>query len=81
MSGSILSGGYLEKPICINKSVVDMGLMVIFPPLWVLIKELKTKPKKRQFKRVIICFILTGLFYFPGLLYSINIMNNDGGIN
>ena len=43
MGGSILSGRYLNEPICFNKNIIDMIILVLFPPLWVFMSEYNKK--------------------------------------
>ena len=52
--------------------------MVIFPPLWVFLKELRNKDSFPNIYRIILNIILTSMFYFPGLVHAMTIMREDG---
>ena len=75
-----MSGGVNEGSLCIPYNILDFIMIVIFPPLWVFIKELKSDNPMSNFIRIFICFILTSLFYFPGLMYALNIARMEGTI-
>ena len=64
--------------ICIPTVLKDISLLVIFPPLWVLIKELTNKNSFPNFYRIILNIVLTSMFYFPGLIHGMLIMRDDG---
>ena len=66
--------------ICIPEVLKDISLLVIFPPLWVLIKELTNPNSFPNFYRIILSVILTSMFYFPGLVHALLIMRDDGPI-
>ena len=66
-------GRLIKDDICIPHKIVSLFFTFIFPPLGVYLKQ--KEKKKIEINKIIICFILTGLFYFPGLLYALN--NNN----
>ncbi len=51
---------------CISGSVVDTIILVLCPPLYVVLKEGFIK----GFFPTVICFVLTYLYYLPGLVYA-----------
>jgi uncharacterized membrane protein YqaE (UPF0057 family) len=61
-------GQLIKDDICLPKKTLNNIITIIFPPLGLYLKQVKNK--NTNMKKIIICFILTGLFYFPGLLYA-----------
>ena len=66
--------------ICLPTIIKDIIIMVIFPPLWVLLKEAYSPIPFGNFVRVIFNVILTSMFYFPGLIHAMIILRTDGPI-
>jgi uncharacterized membrane protein YqaE (UPF0057 family) len=69
-----------EEGICYPAIVRDIFIMVLFPPLWVLIKELYSEDPLKNFMRIVINFLLTACFYFPGLIHAMSIYKLEGTI-
>ena len=69
-----------EEGICFPAIVGDIFLMVLFPPLWVLIKELKSENPLQNIMRIVLNFLLTSCFYFPGLIHAMSIYKLEGTI-
>ena len=65
-----------ETKYCIPTSLFDFIAIVFFPPLYVFLKEKDNGFKK--FTRIIISFLLTSFFYFPGVMYSLSIYRYEG---
>ena len=68
----MMYGGLGYGLFCIPRELPKYFVMIIFPPLAVFIEE-----KNSGFKnvgRIIINFILTSFFYFPGLLHALNVI-------
>lgn len=63
-----MNGGMNEGTICIPKQLKDLAIIFIYPPLYIFIQEYKSEQFKMM--NVIICFLLTCFFYFPGVLYA-----------
>ena len=63
-------GRLMKDDICIPHKIINLIATVILPPLGVYLKQKDNK--KIEINKIIICFILTGLFYFPGLLYALH---------
>lgn len=77
---STANGGMNSSPVCIPSQLRDIVIMVIYPPAYVFINEMYSS-KPFDIANVIISFVLTCLFYFPGLFHSLNLLRNTGGIN
>ncbi len=75
MSDTVESGS-----ICYPSMLKDILIMVLFPPLWVFLKELYAKEPMKNFIRIVFNFLLTSFFYFPGLMHAMMIFRTDGGI-
>ena len=73
-----LNGGYLEEEFTIPYTIFDFIVIVLFPPIYIIVKEYQTGFK--SFHKIIYSIILTGLGYFPGLIYSIIEMDKRGPI-
>jgi uncharacterized membrane protein YqaE (UPF0057 family) len=69
-----------SEGICYPAIVGDIFLMVLFPPLWVLIKELKSENPLQNIMRIVVNFLLTACFYFPGLIHAMSIYKLEGTI-
>ena len=65
-----------ETKYCFPTSIFDFIAIVLFPPLYVFLKEKDNGFKK--FTRIIISFLLTSFFYFPGVMYALSIYRNEG---
>ena len=67
---SIMYGNMIAEDICLPKGIIDTIVAIIFPPLAVFIRQYRRgfpNPSK-----IGIAFILTAMFYFPGLIYALN---------
>jgi uncharacterized membrane protein YqaE (UPF0057 family) len=63
---------------CIPSNLKDIFLIVLFPPLWVFLKELNSPNK--NFINVMYNILFTSFFYFPGLIHAMNLMRLEGTI-
>lgn len=61
-------GELVKDDICLPKKTLNNIITILFPPLGLYLKQVKNK--NTNMKKIIICFILTGLLYFPGLIYA-----------
>lgn len=67
---AIIYGNLIAYPICFPKWIFKLIFTILCPPIGVLWgQHEKGYPSPG---RIIICFILTSLFYFPGLIYALN---------
>jgi uncharacterized membrane protein YqaE (UPF0057 family) len=80
----IMYGGLGYGNVCIPKNLFRIIFTVIFPPLGVFLKYTKKdfpyidfKGLYMNFYKIIVCVILTGLFYVPGLMYAMDQMKCD----
>ena len=72
---TFVTGGLWYGTICIPKLLEDLIIMIIFPPLFVFLKQ-----KEKNFNNINLIiknFLLTCLFYFPGLIHAIFIKNHN----
>jgi uncharacterized membrane protein YqaE (UPF0057 family) len=69
-----------NEGICYPAILGDIFLMVLFPPIWVLIKELKSEYPLKNIMRIVLNFLLTSCFYFPGLIHAMSIYKLEGTI-
>ena len=76
LSNVYISGGFGFGHFCLHKEFTRLFMMIVYPPLYIIGKE---KDKKKDdpnysinFKKIIMCFIYTCMFYFPGLLYALH---------
>jgi len=67
----LIDGGFGYGTICVPKELPSYIIMVIFPPAYVFLKQIKTGFDRMDL--IIINFILTAMFYFPGLLHALNL--------
>jgi|TARA_B110000285_G_scaffold176319_1_gene197950 uncharacterized membrane protein YqaE (UPF0057 family) len=65
------------KKICYPKTLFDTIIAVLFPPLYVIIHEYRKTPKFKDMSNIIQNIILTSMFYVPGLMHAMFLLNND----
>ena len=61
--------------------IKDVFLMVLFPPLWVILKEIYSPVPLQNIVRIIFSLVFTSCFYFPGLIHAMSIFRKEGGID
>ena len=64
--------------ICVPTVLKDIAILVIFPPLWVILKEIRSSDSFPSLYNIILNIILTSMFYFPGLIHAMTIMREEG---
>lgn len=69
----MMYGGMAYGSFCVPKQLTSYIILIVFPPLYVFIDEMNNGFKRVD--RIIICFILTSFFYFPGLIYGLSRLN------
>lgn len=74
------NGGMNRKPICIPSQLKDLVIIIIYPPLWVFLKEFNKKKPFENLVSIMISFVLTCFFYFPGLIHAMSILRKEGTI-
>jgi len=72
----MMYGGMGYGTFCVPKELPSYIMVIVFPPLSVFVQQWKTGFKRID--KIIISFILTSLFYFPGLLYGLNELSCGG---
>ena len=71
----MLSGGKRldnNDSICFPDSLLKIVLTIIFPPFAVWLDQ--HEKGYTQISSIVICFILTAVFYFPGLFYAFSVI-------
>ncbi len=63
--------------ICYPKTFFDTIIAVLFPPMYVIIHEYRKTPKFKDMSNIIQNIILTSMFYIPGLMHAMFLLNND----
>jgi len=67
---AIMYGGLIAQDICFPSYIFKLIVTIIFPPLGVWWNQHEQGYPSPG--RIAIGFILTALFYFPGLIYALN---------
>ena len=63
-------GGMINEDFCIPLYFIKLIFTVVFPPIGVFIDQhSKGYP---NINKIGICFLLTAMFYFPGLIYALH---------
>ena len=75
----LMYGGMGYGKFCLPKDFSSILILIAFPPLFVFINEYKNGFKRID--RIIINFILTSCFYFPGLLHGLSILSSGSFVN
>ena len=75
MTDTIESGS-----ICYPSMLKDILIMVLFPPLWVILKEVYAPEPMKNFIRIVFSFVFTSCFYFPGLIHAMGIYRKEGSL-
>jgi len=79
-----MEGGAVENhgpdSFCFPSQLKDIFIIVLFPPLWIFLKEMYSPIPFKNVMRIVINLALTSFFYFPGLIHAMNIMRYDGTI-
>ena len=78
IAAAIKHGGMNQSPICVPSVLGPMIMCFVFPPLFVMAHELFKDPVHRNLNNILISFLLTSLFYFPGLLHAMNLLRHEG---
>lgn len=72
----MMYGGIGYGSFCVPKELPNYIMCIVFPPLSVFFQQWNNGFKRVD--KIIICFILTSFFYFPGLLYALNELSCGG---
>ena len=71
LKDAIFEGGLGYGKLCVPTSLNDFVMIVLYPPAYIFFVQ-----KDKGFKniwQVLLSFILTSFFYFPGLIHAIYI--------
>jgi len=71
-------GGMNEGAICVPSVLGPMIMALIFPPIFVIMHELRKDSKHTNINNIFMSLLLTSLFYFPGLIHSMNLIRKEG---
>lgn len=74
LSNSYINGGFGFGKLCLSREFTRLILLILFPPFYIFLNE-----KENGFKNkgaLIMNFILTCLFYFPGLIHALMYKHN-----
>lgn len=66
---AIFEGGIGYGKVCVPTSLNDFVMMILYPPLYVFFNQ-----RAKGFKniwQILLSFILTSFFYFPGLIHAL----------
>lgn len=81
-------GGLGRGTFCLPKNILRVIFTVLFPPLGVVFKFLTPQFPYLNFQKfvenlneIIYVFMLTAMFYIPGLIYGLSIINDDTEID
>lgn len=79
-----INGGIGFGKLCLDNNFTRLIVLIIYPPLYIYIMERefikrdndkssdnKKRPKGIDIKAIIMCFVYTCAFYFPGLVYAL----------
>ena len=81
-----LNGGIGYGKLCVPNTLIDLILMLVFPPIYIITHQLQNYFKEDNSKgsskvvdhldmvQIVISFLLTSCFYFPGLLHALSVM-------
>lgn len=79
----ILYGGLGYGHFCVPKNLVNIIFTIIFPPLGMCLNYVTDTFPFIDFSglfnnisKILMCFVLTSLFYVPGLIYGLNHIND-----
>ena len=78
MASQLRYGGMNQQPICIPSVLGPMLMCFLFPPLFVLVHEISKPSGKQNFINLFVNFLLTTMFYFPGLIHGMQLMRSEG---
>ncbi len=87
-----MNGGFGYGVLCLPYTIIELILMVIFPPIYVVFKQVtrynRAKDKGKDvyllqylnFREIITNIILTSLFYIPGFVHALTLKTKDCGL-
>ena len=79
MGKELLHGGINESSVCFPSELKDIMIILLYPPLYVFLHEINSG--NFQIINILICFVLTCCFYFPGVIYAYSILREKNIIS
>lgn len=84
----LIFGGLGRGTFCLPNNLLRVIFTVLFPPLGIIFKFLTSEfpyldlqGLLNNLNEVMYVFMLTALFYIPGLIYALSTINNDTEID
>ena len=74
LSNAYINGGIGFGKLCLSREFTRVILLLLFPPLYVFLNERENDFKNKG--AILMSFILTCIFYFPGLIYTLMYKQN-----
>ena len=74
LSSAYINGGFGFGKICLSREFTRLILLLLFPPSYIFLNERETGFKNKG--AILMNFILTCLFYFPGLIHALIYKDN-----
>ena len=79
LASSYMNGGIGFGKLCLDRQVTRMMIMFVYPPLYIFLEEKERTDKPfANMRAIILCFIYTCIFYFPGLIYALKYKHTRG---
>ena len=79
LASSYLNGGIGFGKLCLDRQVTRMMIMFVYPPLYIFLEEKERTDKPfANMRAIILSFIYTCMFYFPGLIYALKYKHTRG---
>jgi hypothetical protein len=81
LASSYLNGGIGFGKLCLDRQVTRLMIMFVYPPLYIFLEEKERTDKPfANMRAIILCFIYTCMFYFPGLIYALKYKHTRGAV-
>ena len=80
-----MSGGFGYGIVCLPYNLIEIILIIIFPPIYVVFKQVNNYRRNKNkgkdvylikyinFREIILNLILTSLFYIPGFIHALTL--------
>ena len=80
-----MSGGFGYGVLCLPYNLIEIILIIIFPPIYVVFKQVSNYQKQKKkgkdvyliqyinFREIITNILLTSLFYIPGFIHALTL--------
>lgn len=73
-----ISGGIGFGKLCLDNKFVRLIIMILYPPLYIFLEEKRKTPRFTNIKAIIMNFVFTCMFYFPGLIHALHYFFTEG---